>query len=135
MRRFALLLSSVVWGAGLWACVPLSPPEPIVPQYDPLRGAAADGYSRVVLDVKGRRCRVRLANQHQVRQVLVQQRSYRHGYVLCVTPCQLELKQGPVRLRFCDEADATVHVRRHPTVFRIAVDGRRRPAAVQWAPE
>lgn len=121
--------------SGLLSCLPVRPPARVVPSYDALSGRPAPGNSRVVLDVEDRRCRVRLANQQQVGRVLVQQAADRQlWFVLCVTSCQVDLKRGAHRLRFCGEADVTVQLRSRPTIFRVAADGSRKPAFVQWEP-
>ena len=136
MRRAVMILVLVTAGSGWPACGPLTPPARVVPEFDALAGEPAPGSSRVVLDVEGRRCRVHLANRRLVGRFLVEQaRDRRRRFVLCVTPCQVELALGAHRLRFCDEANVTVWVGSRMTIFRVAVDGSRTPAYVQWAPE
>ena len=116
------------------SCCPSAPPARTVPEFDSLPGAPAAGSGRIVLDVEGRRCRVRLAATHGTSSgVRITQSHHRDGeQVLCVTPCQIELNVGWHRLSFCEEHDVVIFVRRSPSVFRARLSPGCPPRLVQW---
>jgi hypothetical protein len=126
-----------VWGLLLAACLPLRPPARRVPKYDALAGQPARGHGRVVLDVVGKRCRVRMANTHRSvgRSIIRQTPEPDQRFVLCVTPCEIELTRGAHLLTFCEAAGLVVLVGPRPSVFRAAIARSAAPVVVQWEPQ
>lgn len=135
MSRMVLAATLLLAGC-FFRFAPLAPPERVVPVFDAVPAAPGPGSGRVVLDVDGRRCRVRLATAHRTQSGarIVEQR-YADASVLCVTPCQLELPLGVHRVSFCDARDFDVQVTPEVSVFRARVEGggyHARGSSVQW---
>src|SRR5262249_9059035 len=131
--------------AGLFAlaggCLIYTPPPPpprIVPPFDAISDPLGPGSGRVVLDVVGRRCRVRFADRHRTAygvRIVDTTRAEGAKEVLCVTPCQIELPLGGHRLLFCERASFEVPVTAEATVFRAALGHRGLRSSTQWSLE